>query len=180
METTTDKPVYKVIGKMIYRASVVALEMGRRADGTPNIVQQPGPMERIPVGTLLYDVREDEVAAFGDRLELLSEEDVAAAQAAQKAAAQVRAETEAAEKVQVAEVAAAEAASKAEEAATAAKEAQRVADMTKDAAQKATAQAHQSAPARPTGRVATPAAPVSPRPPASPGPGNAPAPAPQD
>lgn len=72
------------------RASIVATQMGVAADGTPQIVQQPGPMERLEVGTLLYNVRPDELAAFGDRLDLLSDEDVVAEEAAQKARDEAR------------------------------------------------------------------------------------------
>ncbi len=83
-------PVYKIKGKRIMRASIVATQMGVAADGTPQIVQQPGPMERLEVGTLLYNVRPDELAAFGDRLDLLSDEDVVAEEAAQKARDEAR------------------------------------------------------------------------------------------
>ena len=81
---------HRVIGKHIFRASIVSTQMGIAADGTPQIVQQPGPMERLEVGALLHNVRPDELVAFGDRLELLSDEDVAAEEAAQ----QVRADAQ--------------------------------------------------------------------------------------
>lgn len=53
------------------------LEMGMKSDGTPNIVQQPGPTERIAVGTILDDVRPDELAAFPDRFLLVVDEEPA-------------------------------------------------------------------------------------------------------
>ena len=59
---------FQIAGKHIFRASIVALQMGTRADGSPNIVQQPGPMERLEVGTELTDVTDAELKAFGDRL----------------------------------------------------------------------------------------------------------------
>lgn len=67
-----EKPVslgtFRVIGKHIIRASIVSLQMGMRSDGSPNIVQQAGPSERLEVGTELTDVQEHELKAFGDRL----------------------------------------------------------------------------------------------------------------
>ena len=72
METIKDadkpKAVYKVKGKHIFRASLVPTQMGVAPSGAPVIIDQPGPMTRIEVGALLTDVRDDEVAAFGDRL----------------------------------------------------------------------------------------------------------------
>lgn len=78
-DTTTHAPapgmpatapgVFRVAGKHMLRASIIPLQMGTRADGSPNIVQQPGPMERLDVGTELTDVTMNELKAFGDRLE---------------------------------------------------------------------------------------------------------------
>ena len=65
---------YRVIGKFIYRASTQEVTMGTRPDGSPNVVRQPGPMQRLEVGTILDDVTPDELAAIGDRLELVTEE----------------------------------------------------------------------------------------------------------
>lgn len=59
---------YRVAVKHIFRASIVSLQMGTTADGSPNIVQQPGPMERLPIGTDLAQVTPEELRAFGDRL----------------------------------------------------------------------------------------------------------------
>jgi len=129
--------VYRVKGKHLFRASIVATQMGIAADGSPQIVQQPGPMERIEVGTLLDNVRPDELAAYGDRLELLSEEDVAAEKAAQAARAKAQREAEAATMVTTAEQRAAEAHALAEAKAVEAEEAVKAAQ-TADAAVKAT------------------------------------------
>jgi hypothetical protein len=75
MADTAEKPVslglFRVIGKHIIRASIVSLQMGTRGDGTPNVVQQAGPAERLEVGTELTDVQEHELKAFGDRLQPL-------------------------------------------------------------------------------------------------------------
>jgi hypothetical protein len=72
-EAMVEKPVslgtFRVIGKHIIRASIVSLQMGTRGDGTPNIVQQAGPSERVEVGTELTDVQEHELKAFGDRFQ---------------------------------------------------------------------------------------------------------------
>jgi hypothetical protein len=73
MAEVAEKPVslgtFRVIGKHIVRASIVSLQMGTRGDGTPNIVQQAGPSERVEVGTELTDVQEHELKAFGDRFQ---------------------------------------------------------------------------------------------------------------
>ncbi len=130
-------PVYRVITKHLFRASVVATHMGIAADGTPQIVQQPGPMERLEVGTLLENVRPDELAAYGDRLELLSEEDVAAEKATQAARVKAQQEAEAAALVMTAEQTAVEAHQAAEANAAEAEEAVRRAEAA-DAAVKAT------------------------------------------
>ncbi len=66
--------IFRVLHKHLYRASVVPTQMGMSPDGIPLIVQQPGPMQRLEVGTLLYDVQPDELAAFGDRLGEVSQE----------------------------------------------------------------------------------------------------------
>lgn len=68
-----DQPLgrFRIQGKYIHRASIVALKMGEKADGTPNIVNQPGPMELLEVGTELDDVQEHELKAFPDRFEPL-------------------------------------------------------------------------------------------------------------
>lgn len=71
-ETTTQTApstgTFHVSGKHIYRASIVGQVMGTQADGSPIIVQQSGPTERLEVGTELTDVTEAELKAFGDRL----------------------------------------------------------------------------------------------------------------
>lgn len=76
-EAVVEKPVslgtFRVIGKHIVRASIVSLQMGTRGDGTPNIVQQAGPSERVEVGTELTDVQEHELKAFGDRFQPVDE-----------------------------------------------------------------------------------------------------------
>jgi len=79
-------PSYQVVGKHIFRTSVVALQMGTRMDGSPNLVNQPGPMLRVEVGTVLDDVTPEELAAAPDRFALL---DDAAAQAAREQQASV-------------------------------------------------------------------------------------------
>jgi hypothetical protein len=75
MADTAEKPaslgLFRVIGKHIIRASIVSLQMGTRGDGSPNVVQQAGPSERLEVGTELTDVQEHELKAFGDRLQPL-------------------------------------------------------------------------------------------------------------
>ena len=71
---------YKIIGKYIYRASTQEITMGTRQDGSPNVVRQPGPMEKLEVGTVLTDVTPNELAAYGDRLELVTAEEERAAQ----------------------------------------------------------------------------------------------------
>ncbi|HEX6827158.1 MAG TPA: hypothetical protein VF077_12645 [Nitrospiraceae bacterium] len=60
-------PSYTVQGKHIYRASTVETRMGTKPDGSPDIVRQPGPMERVEVGTVLDDVSDAELRAFPDR-----------------------------------------------------------------------------------------------------------------
>jgi hypothetical protein len=47
--------------------------MGKKPDGSPDVVMQPGPMERYEVGTILDNVQADELAAFPDRFELVEE-----------------------------------------------------------------------------------------------------------
>lgn len=71
-----DQPLgrFRVVNKYIHRASIVALKMGEKADGTPNIVNQPGPMELLEVGTELDDVQEHELKAFPDRFEPLDDQ----------------------------------------------------------------------------------------------------------
>lgn len=64
---------FRIVGKYIRRASIVALKMGEKADGTPNIVNQPGPIEFLEVGTELDDVQEHELRAFPDRFEPMDE-----------------------------------------------------------------------------------------------------------
>jgi hypothetical protein len=64
---------FRIVGKYIHRASIVPLKMGERADGTPNIVNQPGPMELLAVGTEVDDVQEHELRAFPDRFEAVDE-----------------------------------------------------------------------------------------------------------
>jgi hypothetical protein len=64
---------FRIVGKYIHRASIVPLKMGERADGTPNIVNQPGPMELLAVGTEVDDVQEHELLAFPDRFEAVDE-----------------------------------------------------------------------------------------------------------
>lgn len=58
---------YRVQGKHLYRASIVKTRMGTKPDGSPDIVDQPGPMERVEAGTVLDDVTEAELRAFPDR-----------------------------------------------------------------------------------------------------------------
>lgn len=65
---------FRVVNKHITRASIVALKMGEKADGTPNIVNQPGPMERVEIGDELTDVTEAELRAFPDRFEAVDEQ----------------------------------------------------------------------------------------------------------
>lgn len=66
---------YRVIGKHIFRASTIDVNMGgTKADGTPNIVRQMGPIEQVAVGTILDDVTEKELAAAPDRFALVDEE----------------------------------------------------------------------------------------------------------
>jgi hypothetical protein len=116
-------PTYRVLAKHMFRASIVSTQMGTAADGSPQIVQQPGPMERLEVGALIYNIRPEELAAFGDRLELLSEEEVAAVEAAQQASARAQVEAAAATKVQATQQAAVEARQTAEQKATEAQQA---------------------------------------------------------
>lgn len=68
MGETASTGTFRVIGKAMRRANIVPLQMGMRADGSPNIVQQPGELETLPVGTELTNVTEQELQAFGDRL----------------------------------------------------------------------------------------------------------------
>src|SRR5262245_9481483 len=71
-------PSYKVVNKYLYRATVQDVNMGgTRADGSPNIVRQPGPMQRVEVGTILNDVTEGELAGAPDRFALVTDEEVA-------------------------------------------------------------------------------------------------------
>jgi hypothetical protein len=63
-------PSYEVIGRHIYRASVVEQEAQDHA-GAPVLVRQNGEMERVPVGTVLDDVTEAELVAFPDRFVLV-------------------------------------------------------------------------------------------------------------
>lgn len=69
-------------GKPMYRASTVDVVMGKKPDGTDQIVRQPGPMQQVAAGTLLDDVQEHELAAFPDMFELVDEEELKAAQEA--------------------------------------------------------------------------------------------------
>lgn len=62
---------YRVKNRHIYRSEVVDLVMGKKADGSDHIVRQPGPMTKVEAGTILTDVREEELAAFPDRFELV-------------------------------------------------------------------------------------------------------------
>lgn len=66
-------PTYKVVGKHIFRATTQDIQMGTRMDGSPNIVRQPGVMQRVEVGTLLDDVHPEELATAPDRFELVEE-----------------------------------------------------------------------------------------------------------
>jgi hypothetical protein len=139
-------PTYRVVAKHMYRASIVSTQMGTAADGSPQIVQQPGPMERLEVGVLIYNIRPEELQAFGDRLELLSDEEVAAVEAAQRASARAQVEAEAATKVQAAQQTAAEARQAAEQKTTEAQQAtQRAAAMEAAAQRPATVAEHAGA-----------------------------------
>jgi hypothetical protein len=129
-------PTYRVVAKHMFRASIVSTQMGTAADGSPQIVQQPGPMERLEVGALIYNIRPEELQAFGDRLELLSEEEVAAVEAAQQARARAQVEAEAAAKVATAQQAAVDARQAAEQKATEAQQAQQAAAAAEAAAQR--------------------------------------------
>jgi hypothetical protein len=129
-------PTYRVITKHMYRASIVSTQMGTAADGSPQIVQQPGPMERLEVGALIYNIRPEELDAFRNRLELLSDEEVAAVEAAQRASAKAQVEAEAATKVQAAQQTAAEAKQVAEQKATEAQQAAQRAAAAEAAAQR--------------------------------------------
>lgn len=60
-------PSYRVLNKFLYRASVVPTRMGTKPDGSPDMVDQPGPMERVEAGTVLDDVTDAELRAFPDR-----------------------------------------------------------------------------------------------------------------
>lgn len=71
---------YRIIGKFLYRASTQEITMGTRQDGSPNVVRQPGPMEKLEVGTVLTDVTPAELSAYGDRLELVTAEEERAVQ----------------------------------------------------------------------------------------------------
>lgn len=63
---------YKVVGKFLIRAQINETVMGMTPDGRPVIMRQPGELHRIPVGTVLTDVRPEELAAFPDRFELVA------------------------------------------------------------------------------------------------------------
>jgi hypothetical protein len=65
---------YRVINKFIYRASTQDITMGTRQDGSPNVVRQPGPMQKVEVGTILDDVTPTELAAAPDRFALVDEQ----------------------------------------------------------------------------------------------------------
>lgn len=66
-------PNYRVLNKHIYRASIVPTRMGTKPDGSPDIVEQPGPMERVEVGTVLDNVSDAELRAFPDRFGAVDE-----------------------------------------------------------------------------------------------------------
>jgi hypothetical protein len=66
-------PAYRLIGKHIYRTTTQDIQMGTRMDGSPNIVRQPGLMQRVEVGTILEDVTPAELAAAPDRFEQVDE-----------------------------------------------------------------------------------------------------------
>lgn len=70
-------PAYKVLHKGIYRATTVDTVMGTHPDGSSLVVRQNGPIEFYPVGTVFTDMREDELAAFGDRLALIDDAEAA-------------------------------------------------------------------------------------------------------
>ena len=82
MAESQQLPRYRITGKHIFRATTQDITMGTRPDGSPNVVRQPGTMERLEVGTILEDVTPQELAAMGDRLELVTEEEAQASQQA--------------------------------------------------------------------------------------------------
>jgi hypothetical protein len=116
-------PTYKVEGKHIFRASTIDLQMGTRADGTPNIVRQPGPMLKVEPGTLLDDVRPEELQAFPDRFQHVPEDQLQLLREQEAAAMAAREEADAAQAMRQAEAAVAQAEQQAKDAEAMAKEA---------------------------------------------------------
>jgi hypothetical protein len=82
-------PTYRYVsqyGKPMYRASIIPTVMGKKPDGSDIVINQPGPMGQIKPGTLLTDVQPDELEAFGDHFELVTEDELKAmAKAAEEA-----------------------------------------------------------------------------------------------
>jgi hypothetical protein len=66
-------PRYKIINKHVYMASIVPTVMGYTSEGTPIIVDQPGPVNRVDVGTVVDSVPPDMLASAPDRFELVED-----------------------------------------------------------------------------------------------------------
>jgi len=136
-------PTYKVEGKHIFRASTIDLQMGTRADGSPNIVRQPGPMLKVEPGTLLDDVRPEELQAFPDRFQHVPDDQLQLLREQEAAAMAAREEADAAQAMRQAEAAVAQAEQQAKDAEAMAKEAHvRAEAVKKQAADRTALRAH--------------------------------------
>jgi len=136
-------PTYKVQGKHLYRASTIDLQMGIRGDGTPNIVRQPGPMTKVEVGTLLDDVRPEELQAFPDRFQHIPDDQLQLLREQEAATMAAREEADAAQAMRQAEAAVAQAEQQAKDAEVMAKEAHvRAEAVKKQAADRTALRAH--------------------------------------